>query len=203
MIFKVCGMKYEDNIEDLQRLQPDWIGFIFYERSVRYVDDPPDLSEITAKKIGVFVDADDAFIIRKIKTFLLDGIQFHGIETPQICATYRQRNLLVIKSFSVDRHFDFTLTSPYEGHCDYFLFDTKSIIPGGTGKLFDWTLLERYHGETPFILSGGINPDSVEALKSFSHPRWAGIDINSQFEIDPGFKNIELIQNFKYALFGR
>ncbi|MBK8501480.1 MAG: phosphoribosylanthranilate isomerase [Saprospiraceae bacterium] len=203
MIFKVCGMKYQDNIEDLQRLEPDWIGFIFYERSARYIADPPDLSEITAKKIGVFVDAEDAFIIRKIKTFLLNGIQFHGIETPEVCATYRKRNLLVIKSFSVDRYFDFALTDPYEGHCDYFLFDTKGIVPGGTGKSFDWTLLERYQGETPFLLSGGINPDSVEALKLFAHPKWAGIDINSQFEIDPGFKNIELIQNFKYALFGR
>lgn len=203
MIFKVCGMKYEDNIEDLLRLEPDWIGFIFYARSTRYIADPPDLSEITAKKIGVFVDAEEPFIIRKIKTFLLDGIQFHGIETPETCAIYRQRNLLVIKSFSVDRHFDFALTNPYEGYCDYFLFDTKGILPGGTGKSFDWSLLEAYKGSTPFLLSGGIKPDSVQALKLFAHPKWAGIDINSQFEIDPGFKNIELIQNFKYALFGR
>ena len=202
MIFKVCGMKYEDNIEDLQRLEPDWMGFIFYERSPRYLADPPDLSEVTAKKIGVFVDAEEPFIIKKIKTFQLDGLQFHGIETPEMCDHYRKRNLIIIKSFSIDRHFDFTVTFPYEGHCDYFLFDTKGILPGGTGKTFDWSILDQYRGNTPFLLSGGIGPESVEDLKAFNHPQWAGIDINSQFEIDPGIKNIKLIQNFKYALFG-
>lgn len=203
MIFKVCGLKYQDNIEDLQRLAPDWMGFIFYEKSPRYVAEPPDLSEVTAKKIGVFVDADDALIIRKIKNFPLDGIQFHGSESPETCGQYRKRNLLIIKSFSIDKNFDFSDTSPYEGNCDYFLFDTKGISPGGTGKTFQWELLQNYQGKTPFILSGGIHPDSVSVLKAFSHQAWVGIDINSQFEIDPGFKNIELIQNFKYALFGR
>lgn len=195
-------MKYEDNIGDLQRLEPDWMGFIFYERSPRYIAEPPDLSDVTAKKIGVFVDADDTFIIKKIKTFQLDGLQFHGRETPEICENYRKRNLIIIKSFSIDRGFDFSETVIYEGSCDYFLFDTKGISPGGTGKMFDWNILSKYHGETPFLLSGGIHPESVEALKEFSHPKWAGIDINSQFEVDPGFKNISLIQNFKYALFG-
>ncbi|MCB0669836.1 MAG: phosphoribosylanthranilate isomerase [Saprospiraceae bacterium] len=202
MIFKVCGMKYEDNIEDLQRLQPDWMGFIFYERSPRYVSDPPDLSQVSAKKIGVFVDAEDSFIIRKIKTFDLDGLQFHGIESPGTCSEYRRRNLIIIKSFSVDHRFDFSQVMPYEGHCDYFLFDTKGIVPGGTGKMFDWKLMENYQGDTPFLLGGGISPESVDILKAFSHPKWAGIDINSQFEIDPGFKNIQLVQKFKYALFG-
>ncbi|MCB0685837.1 MAG: phosphoribosylanthranilate isomerase [Saprospiraceae bacterium] len=202
MIFKVCGMKYQDNIEEVQRIGPDWMGFIFYERSPRYVDDPPDLSEVVAKKIGVFVDAEDTFIIKKIKTFQLDGLQFHGIETPEQCDHYRRRNLLVIKSFSVDRNFNFEDTIPYEGHCDYFLFDTKGILPGGTGKSFDWGVLQQYTGQTPFLLSGGIHIDSVDELKSFSHPQWVGIDINSRFEIDPGFKNINLIQKFKYALFG-
>lgn len=202
MIFKVCGMKYEDNILDLQRVGPDWMGFIFYDRSARYVSDTPDLDEITAKKIGVFVDADDAFIVRKIKTFALDGIQFHGAESPAVCESYRRRNLIVIKSFSIDRTFDFSQTVAYEASCDYFLFDTKGIIPGGTGKMFDWKVLDQYQGHIPFLLSGGIHPDSVNLLREFSHPLWAGIDINSQFEIDPGFKNIQLIQKFKYELFG-
>lgn len=194
-------MKYEDNIEDLLRLGPDWIGFIFYQRSSRYVSEPPDLGEITTKKIGVFVDADDAFIIRKIRSFQLDGVQFHGMESPEMCNHYRKKQLIVIKSFSVDRYFDFKETLPYEGCCNYFLFDTKGILPGGTGRSFDWSLLQKYDGETPFILSGGISPDSVSDLKTFVHPKWAGIDINSKFEVDPGFKNIELIQNFKNALF--
>jgi phosphoribosylanthranilate isomerase len=203
MIFKVCGMKESGNLQELQRLAPDWIGFIFYEKSPRNVALIPELSSISAKKIGVFVDAEEALIREKIKSFSLDGLQFHGSESPSVCAKFRNEEFIVIKSFAIDDHFSFEKTANYEQACDYFLFDTKiEAASGGTGKSFDWSLLENYAGETPFILSGGINLESVADLKSLVHPKWAGIDINSRFEISPGMKNINLIQHFKDAIFG-
>lgn len=203
MILKVCGMRERENLQDLQRLAPDWIGFIFYEKSPRNVSLIPDLSGILAKKIGVFVDAEDLYIREKINDFKLDGLQFHGSETPSKCAEFRKDGYIIIKSFGIDQHFSFEKTTGYAESCDYFLFDTKvGPSSGGTGKSFKWSILENYAGETPFILSGGINLGSVAELKALVHPKWAGIDINSRFEITPGVKNIKLIQHFKDALFG-
>ena len=202
MILKVCGMKYSDNLQELQDLAPDWMGFIFYDRSPRNVVDLPDLSEIKAKRIGVFVNPEEDFLREKVDLFSLDGVQLHGEEPPEFCQALRASGLLVLKSFSVDDDFDFGRTAPYHGNCDYFIFDTKGSQRGGTGQSFDWTLLKRYKGTTPFLLSGGIGPDSVDAIQQFSHPQWKGLDINSRFEVKPGFKNIELIQKFKDAIFG-
>jgi phosphoribosylanthranilate isomerase len=202
MIFKVCGMRDNRNLQELQQVAPDWIGFIFYEKSPRHVSIKPDMSGISAKKIGVFVDADVSFIKEKIELFKLDGLQFHGSETPSMCAKFRKEELIIIKSFAIDQHFSFAETTSYESVCDYFIFDTKmGSASGGTGQSFDWSLLQKYVGKIPFILSGGISSDSVADLKVFAHPRWAGIDINSRFEIAPGLKNIKLIQSFRDAVF--
>ena len=196
MQLKVCGMKDPNNIQQLATLQPDWMGMIFYEKSPRHVD-----TRITTnnhlKKIGVFVNATQDYIDQKIAAYQLAGIQLHGKETPEFCARFQQRGLTTLKAFSIDEHFDFALTDAYHDHCDLFVFDTKGKNPGGNGLTYDWGILQKYTGATPFLLSGGINPSLVEAILQFDHPRWEGLDINSGFEIAPGIKNIELIKKFK------
>jgi phosphoribosylanthranilate isomerase len=104
--------------------------------------------------------------------------------------------MTVIKAFSVDRQFDFGKLNAYSGSCDYFLFDTKGRLPGGTGQKFNWQLLEKYKGDVPFFLSGGIGPDDIDDIGQFSHPQLFGIDINSGFEIEPALKDVEKIRKF-------
>jgi phosphoribosylanthranilate isomerase len=91
-------------------------------------------------------------------------------------------------------------TSQYEGLCEYFLFDTPSISYGGSGKSFDWGMLNCYKGITPFLLSGGIGPESIGTIRNFKHRRFAGIDLNSRFESAPAIKNIELLSEFVQQL---
>jgi phosphoribosylanthranilate isomerase len=197
MILKVCGMKYQDNIDQLLALNPDWMGLIFYQKSPRFVSQELKIKRKDIRKIGVFVNAGLEEIIEKKKTYGLDGIQLHGKEEPEFCREVKKLDLLVIKAFSIHDHFDFKKIKKYEAWCDYFLFDTKGINPGGNGIPFDWTLLENYKGEIPFLLSGGIRSELLPALKKFTHPKWIGIDINSGFETKPGLKNINRIKEFK------
>lgn len=201
MILKVCGMKFQQNLDKVGRLGPDWIGIIFYPKSPRYVDHILNFNHVAAKRIGVFVDADPDFIQAKIEKYKLDGLQFHGHESPDLCRRYLEEGFLVIKTFHVSPDMDFSSTEPYEGCCTHFLFDTKGLYLGGNGELFDWSQLEEYKGNTPFVLSGGIRPSSVKDIQSFEHPSWAGIDINSRFEVRPGLKNVATIKKFKHAIY--
>ena len=202
MILKVCGMKYRENIHRLAEIDPDWMGLIFYDKSPRNIEDGVDLSDVDLRKIGVFVNAPEAQVDDKVALFSLSGVQFHGDESAAFCARFKARDLIVIKSFAIDSQFDFDETDAYEASCDYFLFDTKvGTARGGTGQKFDWSVLHKYGGNTPFLLSGGIAPESKASIKAFSHKQWAGIDINSRFEIRPGYKDIEKIKEFKHELF--
>ena len=108
--------------------------------------------------------------------------------------------LPLVKAFHLAETEDLRRTEPYEGLCDFFLFEPLTCLPGGSGKTFDWQLLHSYEGRTPFLLSGGIGPDSTEALRRFRHPRWAGIDLNSRFELAPGLKDVERLGQFLQAL---
>ncbi len=204
MIWKVCGMCHNDNIEAVDRLGADWLGLIFYTGSRRYAGDT-DLNDVAlaAHRIGVFVDAGLAEINHRALQYQLHGAQLHGQEDPAFCHDCRQLGLMVIKSFAVGKNFDFCTVAAYEGSVDYLLFDTLGSTPGGTGKTFDWTVLEGYRAAIPFLLSGGIGPDCVASLLAFEHPMWAGIDINSRFEIEPGLKDVGLIERFRDELFGR
>lgn len=192
-------MREAQNILDLDAIQPDWMGLIFYAKSPRFVSEQISATN-AAKRIGVFVDEDMKVVKQKITDHNLDGVQLHGQEPPDYCQCLRDLNVLTIKAFSVDHAFDFTNVAPYEGHCDYYLFDTKGKLPGGTGESFDWSVLEAYVLGTPFVLSGGIGLDSIPSLRNFSHPLWAGIDLNSRFEDAPGLKNIEKIKTFNDAI---
>ena len=202
MKIKVCGMRDANNIRQLIQLPIDYMGFIFYEKSARYVQLIPEIihSELFNKirKVGVFVNADIDFILKKIEEFNLNAVQLHGKETPQYLIELRIKslNLEIWKVFSVDDTFDFNETKGYEALADKFLFDTKTPLHGGSGQKFDWEILKNYNGQTPFFLSGGISAADTKGVKSIRHPQFFGLDLNSKFEISPAFKDVEMLRKF-------
>ncbi len=225
MKLKVCGMKYQKNMEAVASLRPEYLGFIFYDKSPRdFEGEIPELpSEI--KKTGVFVDASIDFIIEKVKKYDFKAVQLHGNESAAYCQNLKlqladhtepvERNkdiestqvepvewntepVEVWKVFSIKDTFNFALLKPYEGIVNYFLFDTKGKEKGGNGYTFDWKVLENYPSSTPFILSGGIGLEEIDKIKSILNTKLPihGIDVNSKFEIKPGLKNIEELEEF-------
>ena len=168
MLIKVCGMRDDDNIRALRNLNPDFIGLIFYSKSSRFVGDKPTAAQKESfghsLKVGVFVNSETNYIQQKILDFGLDMVQLHGSESPALCWELRQAGIPVIKAFAIETEADLQTTIAYEGCCNYYLFDTKCAGYGGSGKRFDWSVLSAYKGETPFLLSGGINPDSLGDL---------------------------------------
>lgn len=301
MTIKVCGMRDSDNIRDLIQLPIDYIGFIFYEKSPRFVAAIPEIFNSkalnTIKKVGVFVNADIDFVVNKIRKYDLNAVQLHGKETPQYLSQLKIKNLnlnlnslklgnsaselkaltdalainfsklntaryeiliassktrelensLVVdpsklnmlkneltinslklntlkneldinnsklnaiinelaidnplmieiwKAFSVDEHFDFNDTKPYEQLANKFLFDTKTPQHGGSGQKFNWDLLKKYKGNTPFFLSGGISEADNQGVKNFQHPQFYGLDLNSKFEISPALKDVPILEKF-------
>ena len=198
MKLKVCGMQETENIAALASLQPDYIGFIFWEPSKRYCTTVPTDIPKHIKKVGVFVDETTKQIKEKVKLFGLDAVQLHGDESPRQCAALL--NLCeVIKAFRIGPDFDFKQLAPYQDHCTYFLFDTQGPLPGGNGTAFNWELMKSYTLETPFFLSGGIGLDHVDAIAEIRKRNLPihALDINSQFESKPGVKKIEKIEKFK------
>lgn len=198
MKLKVCGMQETENIAALASLQPDYMGFIFWEPSKRYCTTVPTDIPKHIKKVGVFVDDTTKQIKEKVKLFGLDAVQLHGDESPRQCAALL--NLCeVIKAFRIGPDFDFKTLTPYQDHCTYFLFDTQGPLPGGNGTAFDWKLLAGYTLDTPFFLSGGIGLGHVEAIAEIRKRNLPihALDINSQFESKPGVKKIEKIEKFK------
>lgn len=197
MIIKTCGMRDADNIRAVSELGIDWMGFIFWAPSSRYVSEKPTFLPTRQKRVGVFVDARIAEVRSKADEYALDLIQLHGSESPAFCerlkANSRQQ---LIKAFNIATQEDLEQTSPYEGLVDYFLFDTKAKMVGGNGTQFDWSVLSAYQGNTPFLLSGGIGPDDAEKVRNFHHPQLAGIDLNSRFELSPALKDIEKLKQF-------
>lgn len=216
MKVKVCGMREADNIREVERLQVgdgtsemalgiDLMGFIFWPKSKRYVAEPPSYLPSHVKKVGVFVDASLEDIRQHIQDYQLDFVQLHGHESPAFAQALKPT--MIIKAFNIATAEDFLQTKPYEGIADYFLFDTKAQLPGGTGLQFDWSILSHYDGTTPFILSGGIGPDDADRLKAFltsqSTPltsKCIGIDLNSRFELAPALKDVNRLKDFLNAL---
>ena len=197
MKIKICGMKYPDNILEIGSLLPDYMGFIFWDKSARYFDGIiPELPK-SIKKVGVFVDASLEEILEKIKTHNLQAIQLHGHESVEFCESVKKnipKLIDIIKVFPILDTFDFSILTPYEKVCDFFLFDTKGKLPGGNGTSFDWTILKQYSSSKPFFLSGGIGIEEFDTIKEIlktNLPIYA-IDVNSKFEIEPGLKNVQL-----------
>lgn len=201
MQIKVCGMRDRENISGLLALKPDFIGFIFYDQSKRFVVDFPQIEiPSTTKKVGVFVNEMIEEIVEKANQHTLDFVQLHGDETPEFCEKLAAKNIKIIKAFSVDENFDFSVTKPFEKWVSLFLFDTKGNNYGGNGIKFNWELLQNYKGKTPFLLSGGISKNDAAEIMKMKHPAFLGIDINSGFELEPGLKNIREIKEFKNLL---
>jgi phosphoribosylanthranilate isomerase len=205
MKLKICGMKYPDNILEVGSLLPDYMGFIFWEKSARYFDGVlPNLPQ-SIKKTGVFVNASQEDIVSKVNQYDLQVVQLHGNESVAFCQELKNtfaKSIEIIKVFSVDSSFDFDELKPFESVCDYFLFDTKGKLPGGNGTTFDWKVLEKYPSHKPFFLSGGIGLDEIDLVKQILKtdlPIYA-IDVNSKFEIEPGLKNTKLLASFKQKI---
>lgn len=194
MMTKVCGMRDAQNIRDVESLGVDWIGMIFWPKSKRYVAEVPSYLPEHLKKVGVFVDSTLDDILQHISDYQLDIIQLHGQESPDFAKALKPHT--IIKAFNIEKANDLLQTEKYEGIADYFLFDTKGKMAGGNGQKFDWSVLTAYQGKTPFLLSGGIGPEDAESVRSFHHPRCIGIDLNSRFESEPGFKDINQLKTF-------
>lgn len=191
-------MKYPDNIIEVGALLPDYMGFIFWEKSARFFDgEIPKLDE-SIKKVGVFVNESVENIIEKINKYNLQAIQLHGKESVEFCQDLKSKindKIEIIKVFSVGYDFDFAVLKPFENACDYFLFDTKGKLPGGNGTTFNWKILEKYKSEKHFFLSGGIGIEEIPTINNLKLPIYA-IDVNSRFEIEPGLKNKNLLYSF-------
>ena len=199
MIIKVCGMRDAENIRAVEReAAPDWMGFIFYAPSPRYVAERPDYLPEECRRVGVFVRATYREIISRVEAFGLQAVQLHGEVYPEQCRKLRERGLTVLRALPVDEHLA-VATQQYEGCVDYFLFDTPTPLHGGSGLRYDWKKLQVYHGHTPFLLSGGLKADLLKELLHFRHPRWAGIDLNSGFEMAPALKDVQTLKPFIQA----
>lgn len=198
---KVCGMRDPENISGVAAALPDFLGFIFYPKSARFVGEEFSADQLqaipeTIQRVGVFVNELPEKVIEICRKLNFQVAQLHGSESSEYCRQIKASGLTVFKAFSVDDSFDFGQLSGYADVCDYFLFDTKGHLPGGTGQKFNWDLLKKYKGLVPFFLSGGIGPDDLEAIRNFEHPRWRGLDVNSGFELSPALKDVEEVRRF-------
>ncbi|WP_016777874.1 phosphoribosylanthranilate isomerase [Anaerophaga thermohalophila] len=202
---KVCGMRDRQNIEQLVKLKPHYIGFIFYNKSPRYAGSiltPETAMAIpeTIKKTGVFVNADIKTIKATCQRFNLQVAQLHGKETPEHCMEIRRAGYEVIKAFSLKQPSDLDDVLTYNNACDFFLFDTPTDKHGGSGEKFDWSVLNNFNEEKPFFLSGGIEEADSQSIRHNCPYRPYAVDINSRFEVSPGLKNIEAVRRFMMAM---
>lgn len=209
-------MRTPENLQEVIALHPDYVGFIFYDKSKRYVGGTGLATWIAAhgeafgevKKVGVFVNAEVDYILNTVHDYKLDYVQLHGNESPGYCAELKLlwsvstlRKAEIIKAFSVTPDFDFATTLAYAGSCSFFIFDTGGQAEhGGTGVKWDWSKLDEYTGLTPFLLSGGIGPGDAEAVRQLTHPQFTGVDVNSGFEVAAAEKNAAQLSSFITAV---
>jgi phosphoribosylanthranilate isomerase len=202
MKIKVCGLRNPENIEAVAQLKPDYMGFICYEKTPRYVSEtllPQAVANVPdgIVKTVVVVNESKEKLTQLINDFGFDAVQLHGNESPDFCNSFKNK-VQVIKAFGIDDQFDFAQLDAYADSVDLFLFDTKTVIYGGSGQTFNWNILDKYTLNKPFLLSGGISLDNLEQIKQIKHPAFYGVDLNSKFEIEPGLKDVQkLEQAFK------
>jgi len=197
---KICGMKYPENMEEVGFLQPDFFGFIFYDKSPRFFEGSIPNIDKSILKVGVFVNATFEEIEEKVNQFQLDLVQLHGEETPEFCFKIENKLVKVIKALSLHNKFNFNSLNKFKKSCSYFLFDTKGKKYGGNGKSFNWNILENYSLDKPYFLSGGIGLENTTDLKEFLKKEYTkkcyAIDLNSKFEIEPGLKDTTTLKDF-------
>jgi len=186
-------MRDAQNIREVESISIDLMGFIFWPKSSRYVSERPAYLP-KCKRVGVFVNEDIERVKHTANDYALNLIQLHGNESPDYVKQLREWE--IIKAFNIASADDLKQTRAYEGLANYFLFDTKGRSVGGNGEKFDWSALDSYHGDTPFLLSGGIGPEDAALLNHWQHPQCIGFDINSRFEQVSGIKDINKIRTF-------
>ncbi|GAB3520901.1 phosphoribosylanthranilate isomerase [Emticicia fontis] len=197
MKLKVCGMRDAENIKALVELKPDFIGFIFYDKSPRFVGNTLDAELLQSipreiRKVGVFVNPTVDYILQNVKKYGLNYVQLHGNETPDFCKSLRTKGVNIIKAFRLDESFIFSQLNNYKPQVDFFLFDAKGDGYGGNGVPFDWSVLKKYDNQKPYFLAGGISLDNLDELASIT-PKPYSLDVNSKFEVEPGVKDIDKI----------
>ena len=202
---KVCGLTDPSNVKEIVEANPDFMGFIFFAGSPRYVGEYPDMALFDnvppgIKRTGVFLNENNQKIVETAVRFGLDMVQLHGNESPAACFKLKSSGLSVIKSFNIDMEFSFDLLDKYVDCCDYFLFDSKSEVAGGSGKKFNWGELGSYANNKPFFLSGGIGPEDAELVNSVNNRYLFAVDINSRFETAPGIKDNSRVGTFINAI---
>ena len=208
MNIKVCGITQFKQLQQLEALNIDFAGLIFYKDSPRYMGNKITGKQIKdadfdIKKVGVFVDPGYSELLDAIDEYGLDIVQLHGNETPEMCEEL-SAEVEVIKAFRIpgDKAIDIDeMVADYDAVCDYYLFDTAGLKEsfGGTGQQFDWGILKKAKIEKPFFLSGGIGSDDAAKVKAFKHPDFFAVDVNSKFELSPGLKDMAAILKFLQA----
>lgn len=194
---KICGMKKISNILDIITLRPNYIGFIFYNSSIRFVGNNfiiPKLKK--CKKVGVFVNANENYVFYKSIIHQLDFVQLHGNESPSYCYNLMKKGIKIIKAFRIHNSFNFNEIRCFKNLCNYVLFDSYTNNYGGSGTKFNWNKINEYNIEIPFFISGGIAIDDIQDILAITHPKLFGIDINSKFELTPGIKDVNKVNKF-------
>lgn len=200
---KVCGMRDPQNIIEVGERRPDYMGFIFFAKSPRYVGEDfliPDGLPRTVQRVGVFVNETTEVILEKAARYSLQALQLHGVETVDQCQILRNKGYMVIKAFGVDSAFDFGTTDPYKSAVDFFLFDTKGTYHGGNAVSFDWQLLRKYDQSVPFFLSGGLSPENIADVVPLLDMNLYALDVNSGVESAPGLKSLSRLEALENAL---
>ena len=205
MQIKICGMRDAQNIKELLALNPDFIGFIFYPASKRYITINEYLNQNldtgTTKRVGIFVNEDIKKVISIATQAELNYIQLHGDENIEYCEELKYLDFKIIKAFGIDEHFDFQILNAYEEVCDYFLFDTKTKDYGGSGITFDWNILNKYTLNKKIFLSGGLNIEHIKQIKELSFAdKIFALDFNSQLEFEAGLKDIKKCETLINAI---
>lgn len=200
MKIKICGMRDPENIREVSDLKPDFMGFIFYPPSPRNFSFLSDniVSSLPEgiMPVAVTVNIDFDRIMSIADKYGFKGVQLHGEEAPELCRQLKEAGLFVMKAISVRDSESMNDVRKYVGNVDLFVFDTATKSRGGSGKKFNWSLLENYDIPTDFLLSGGIGPEDADRILEFSHPHFAGVDLNSRFEVSPGVKSTSLLSKF-------
>jgi phosphoribosylanthranilate isomerase len=193
---KICGMRDHKNIVDVALLSPQYLGFIFYKKSPRFVGEEFRLPSLPSsiKKVGVFVNEATNVIANKANELGFDLVQLHGNETAEKCAELKNLGIKIIKAFAINENFDFDEIISFKKHVEFFLFDTKGKFYGGNAEVFNWALLKKYDQEVPFFLSGGLSSANIGQLGDVAKMNLHALDFNSGVEEAPGLKCIDKVR---------
>jgi phosphoribosylanthranilate isomerase len=207
MNIKICGITEMKQLQQLDGLEIDFAGLIFYKDSPRFIGEKISKSELKkadldTKKVGVFMNPEMIEVLDAIDDYGLDVVQLHGDESPEMCDDLSSE-VEVIKAFRVTEGSEIDkMISQYDAVCDYYMFSARGLKEnlGGQGQPFDWSILSKAKIEKPFFISGGIGVENALKLKAFKHPDLFGADVNSRLETSPGVKDMSKVLQFKMAM---